>query len=338
MAFQAGGAHALDRALESIAYAYAEMTRVPATAIWEKPGRDAPIRMEKTFTVVPARCRAGDRLQHLPDLELLARPVRLARHRQRRSWSSRTRARCCRSPSRSRSPRRCWPRRASTPTWSRWPPRTRPTGSLRCSPCDPRSSWSTSPASQRLRRTGSRSTPRQATVFTEKSGVNAVVIDSTDSFKSMCFNLGFSLALYTGQMCTTPQNLFIPSRRHRDRRRATSPSPTLPRASTAALAKLLGDDARAVELLGGVVNDGVLERLDVGRVGRRGARRVARGRAPGLRRRRRAHPGAGRRSTRRRRRRYEQECFGPVSFLIETSGTAASIDAVPADRASSMAR
>ena len=29
MAFQAGGAHALDRALEAIAYAYAEMTRTP---------------------------------------------------------------------------------------------------------------------------------------------------------------------------------------------------------------------------------------------------------------------------------------------------------------------
>src|SRR3954468_5400254 len=53
MAFQAGGAHALDRALESIAYAYREMTSVPRTAIWEKPGRDAPVRMEKTFTVVP---------------------------------------------------------------------------------------------------------------------------------------------------------------------------------------------------------------------------------------------------------------------------------------------
>ncbi|MEJ7706343.1 MAG: hypothetical protein WKF82_03085 [Nocardioidaceae bacterium] len=53
MAFQAGGAHALDRALEAIAYAYAEMTRVPATVIWEKPGRDAPIRMQKTYTVVP---------------------------------------------------------------------------------------------------------------------------------------------------------------------------------------------------------------------------------------------------------------------------------------------
>ena len=54
MAFQAGGAHALDRALESIAYANAEMTRHPATADWEKPaGKGDPLRMSKTFHVVP---------------------------------------------------------------------------------------------------------------------------------------------------------------------------------------------------------------------------------------------------------------------------------------------
>ncbi|MGN6132718.1 MAG: aldehyde dehydrogenase family protein, partial [Nocardioidaceae bacterium] len=53
MAFQAGGANALDRALESVAYAYEEMTRVPATVVWEKPGKGEPLRMEKTFTVVP---------------------------------------------------------------------------------------------------------------------------------------------------------------------------------------------------------------------------------------------------------------------------------------------
>src|SRR3954451_6380735 len=52
MAFQAGGAHALDRALEAIAYAWVEMTRTPRTAVWEKPGK-APVTMEKTFTVVP---------------------------------------------------------------------------------------------------------------------------------------------------------------------------------------------------------------------------------------------------------------------------------------------
>ena len=61
MAFQAGGAHALDRALESIAYAYAEMTRVPATAIWEKPGRDAPDPDGEDVHRRPARPRAGRR-------------------------------------------------------------------------------------------------------------------------------------------------------------------------------------------------------------------------------------------------------------------------------------
>src|SRR5918997_4360522 len=54
MAFQAGGAHALDRALEAVAYAYAEMTRHPESAEWEKPaGKGDPLRMRKTFHVVP---------------------------------------------------------------------------------------------------------------------------------------------------------------------------------------------------------------------------------------------------------------------------------------------
>src|SRR3954451_164645 len=54
MAFQAGGAHALDRALEALAYAYQEMTRTPAHADWTKPaGKGEPLRMTKTFHVVP---------------------------------------------------------------------------------------------------------------------------------------------------------------------------------------------------------------------------------------------------------------------------------------------
>ena len=60
---------------------------------------------------------------------------------------------------------------------------------------------------------------RQAIVFTEKAGVNTVVIDSTDDFKAMCQNLAFSFSLYTGQMCTAPQNVYLPVGRDRDRRR-----------------------------------------------------------------------------------------------------------------------
>src|SRR5260221_668510 len=54
MAFQAGGPHAQDRALEAVAYAWEELRRVPAQALWEKPqGKNEPIRMEKHYRVVP---------------------------------------------------------------------------------------------------------------------------------------------------------------------------------------------------------------------------------------------------------------------------------------------
>ncbi|MBC8125411.1 MAG: aldehyde dehydrogenase family protein [Candidatus Kapabacteria bacterium] len=47
------------------------------------------------------------------------------------------------------------------------------------------------------------------TVFTEKAGVNCVILDSTDDLDKSLENLAFSLTLYSGQMCTAPQNIFI---------------------------------------------------------------------------------------------------------------------------------
>ena len=49
-----------------------------------------------------------------------------------------------------------------------------------------------------------------AVVFTEKAGVNCVVIDSTDDYGAMLKNLAFTLSLYSGQMCTTTQNIYVP--------------------------------------------------------------------------------------------------------------------------------
>lgn len=46
--------------------------------------------------------------------------------------------------------------------------------------------------------------------FTEKAGVNSVILDSTQDLKATMQNLAFSVALYSGQMCTRPQNFFIP--------------------------------------------------------------------------------------------------------------------------------
>ena len=54
MAFQAGGPNAQDRGLEAVAYAVAEMIRVPRKVAWEKPqGKGEPIRLAKTFRIAP---------------------------------------------------------------------------------------------------------------------------------------------------------------------------------------------------------------------------------------------------------------------------------------------
>ncbi|HEU0128264.1 MAG TPA: aldehyde dehydrogenase family protein, partial [Pseudonocardiaceae bacterium] len=165
----------------------------------------------------------------------------------------------------------------------------------------------------------------QAVVFTEKAGVNAVIIDSTDSFKGMCFNLAFSLALYSGQMCTAPQNLYLPADGVETDEGHKSVDDVVAGLSKA-FEKLVGDDARAVELLGGVVNEGILERLSAVRTSQGSvvieSREVT-------------HPvfadavvrtptvvllDVGDAST------YEQEWFGPVSYLVTTGSTHESIE------------
>lgn len=47
-------------------------------------------------------------------------------------------------------------------------------------------------------------------VFTEKAGVNSVILDSVADLDAVMQNLAFSASLYSGQMCTAPQNIFIP--------------------------------------------------------------------------------------------------------------------------------
>jgi phenylacetic acid degradation protein paaN len=160
---------------------------------------------------------------------------------------------------------------------------------------------------------------RQAVVFTEKAGVNTVVIDSTSSFASMCQNLAFSFALYTGQMCTAPQNVYLPADGI-DTDEGHKSVADVAAGLGAALDKLLGDDARAVELLGGVVNGGVLARLS--EAASHGEVLVASRTVTHP-----AYPDATVRTptiiglTSEDSDVYEAECFGPVAYLIATAST-----------------
>jgi len=47
-------------------------------------------------------------------------------------------------------------------------------------------------------------------VFTEKTGVNSIIVDSGNDLDKIAQNIAFSITLYSGQMCTAPQNIFVP--------------------------------------------------------------------------------------------------------------------------------
>ena len=161
-------------------------------------------------------------------------------------------------------------------------------------------------------------------VYTEKAGVNTIVVDSTDNLRGVLGNLAFSLTLYSGQMCTTPQNIYVPREGITTEEGQVS-FEDFGTKLAAAVGKLTGDDARAVELLGATVNDGVRANAaglaalaeEAGGTVVLDSREVTHPaypdavvRAPGL-----VSMDASREDV------YTQECFGPVTFLIGTSGT-----------------
>ena len=244
MAFQAGGPHAQDRALEAVAYAYAEMTRTPRQArLGEAAGQARRRCGDQDLHRRAARHRAGHRLQHLPDLELLPGPVRLPGHRQRRSSSSRTRARCCRSRSPSRSRARCWPRPASTPNLVALAAERPGEGIAK--------TLAARPEIRIIDYTGStafgdwlEANARQAQVYTEKAGVNTVVIDSTDDYAGMLSQPGVLPVPLQRPDVHHPAEPADPPRRHHHRRRATRAStrsaPTSPRRSAGCSATTRG--------------------------------------------------------------------------------------------------
>jgi len=323
MAFQAGGPHAHDRALEAIAYAYAEMTRHALEATWEKSqGKRPPQRMTKRFTVVPRGvalvigCHTFPTWNSYPGLFaslVTGNPVVIKPHPGAVLPLAITVA----------IAREVLVEAGFSPDLVTLAPERPGEGLAKV-------------LAQRdevrlIDYTGStgfgtwleRNAP-QAAVFTEKAGVNTVVLDSTDDYRGMLANLAFSLSLYSGQMCTTPQNLLVP----RDGIVADGEPRSvddLARDLAAAVDGLLGDDARATAVLGAIVNDGVRARLDAASTYGDvvlASRAVTHPEFPGatVRTPTVVRVDAADRDT------FLQECFGPVAFLVTTDGTEASID------------
>lgn len=161
-------------------------------------------------------------------------------------------------------------------------------------------------------------------IHTEEAGVNSIVIDSTSDFRGMCQNVAFSLSLYTGQMCTAPQNVFVPKDGiDTDEGRKSFDE------VTAALAKgidrLLSDPDRAAAVLGAVQNPATVARVDevagLGRV----VRPSSSVEIPGFPGARTATPLILAVDAVADEAAYTEERFGPISFVVATAGTADSI-------------
>ncbi|MGW7572696.1 phenylacetic acid degradation protein PaaN [Streptomyces sp. NPDC054765] len=326
MAFQAGGPHAQDRGLEAVAYAYAEQVRTPQQAPWSKPqGKRDPLELAKSFTAVPRGvalmigCNTFPTWNGYPGLFAslaTGNPVLVKPH-----------------------PRAVLPLALTVKVAREVLSEAGFPADLVCLAVDRpdeglAKTLAVRPEVRIIDYTGStafgdwlETHARQAQVFTEKAGVNTVIIESTDDYKGMLSNLAFSLSLYSGQMCTTPQNLLIP-RDGITTDAGPKPFDEVVSDLAAAVSGLLGDDARANALLGAIVNPQVKERIDaaagLGEVAL-ASREVANPEFPGATVRTPvivkldgAEPDSEAA--------YLSECFGPVSFAVAVDSAAAAVD------------
>jgi phenylacetic acid degradation protein paaN len=260
MAFQAGGPHAQDRGMEAVAYAYMEQVRTPDNAEWTKPqGKRDPLALTKQFTPVPRGialligCNTFPTWNGYPGLfaSLATGNAVLVKPHPRAVLPLALTVQVARE----------------VLAEAGFDPNLVALAAERPGE-DIAKTLAVRPEIRIIDYTGStafgdwlETNARQAQVYTEKAGVNTVIVESTDNYKGMLSNLAFSLSLYSGQMCTTPQNLLIP----RDGIR-TEEGPRSYDEVVADLARsvggLLGDDARANALLGALVNPDVKARLE----------------------------------------------------------------------------
>lgn len=322
MAFQAGGTHAQDRGLEAVAYAYEAMTRTPTQVRWTKPqGKRDPLEMDKTFHVVPRGLALMIGVSTFPTWNgypgmfaslVTGNPVVVKPHPHTILPLAITVSVCQEVL-----------KEAGFDPW------------LVSMVVDTREAPITKDLALRpeirvIDYTGSspfgewlEQNCHQAQVYTEKAGVNCIVIDSTDNLKAMTQNLAFSLSLYSGQMCTAPQDLFVP----RDGIQTDQGHLSFDQVTEAlaeGVRKFLSDNDRATAVLGAIQSEDTVQRIGKARsLGKVVLDSESREHPqfPGAR----IHTplilsvDAADESV------YQEELFGPISVLVATDSTEDSI-------------
>ena len=323
MAFQAGSAHALDRGLEAVAYAWREQSFVPTTATWEKPqGKNPALVMKKHFEIVGrgiglvigcgtfptwntypglfAALSTGNAVivkPHSNGILPAAITVRTIRAVLAENGIDPNLVTLCVAEKRSVT-----------------------------------QALSQHESVKSIDFTGSNvfgewliDNCRQAQVYAELAGVNNVVIESTDNYKAMLGNLAFTLSLYSGQMCTTTQAVIVPAEGIETDQGRKSYDEVCADLG-AAIERFLGKPEVAHAVLGAMQSTATAERVDLANSGQLGKVVLASSklenpdfpnadvRTPVLL----AVDAADEAS-------YMEERFGPISFVVKADSAAGAL-------------
>lgn len=323
MAFQAGGPHAQDRALEAIAYAWKAMADVPAEARWEKPqGKNPPLVMRKHFEIVGRGvalvigCATFPTWNTYPGLfAALAtgNPVIVKPHPNAVLPAALT-VQILREVLAEQG----LDQNLVTLALSQDPAHTQ--------------ALAQHPAVASIDFTGStafghwlRDHAPQARLYAEMAGVNGVIVDSTDQYAAMLNNLAFTLTLYSGQMCTTTQTIYVPQdgittdQGHKSFEQVGKDL-------AAAIDQLVSNPRVATAVLGAVCAPETVQRIaQASTTGTLllASRTLAHPEYPNAR----IHTPALIALTQHDRATWGSECFGPVSFVVATASRDASLRA-----------
>jgi phenylacetic acid degradation protein paaN len=207
MAFQASGPHAADRALEAIAAGYEELNRFPQTALWDKPMGKFNLKINKEWRAVPKGVSVVIGCSTFPTWNsvtgiygslITGNPVIVKPH-----------------------PGAILPIAIFVAEIQN----VLAENNLDVNICQLGADTFTKMITKELAEhpdvklidfTGNSQFGNYLeeipgkTVFTEKTGVNSVIVDSVEDADKVAANLAFSINLYSGQMCTAPQNFYIP--------------------------------------------------------------------------------------------------------------------------------
>lgn len=321
MAFQAGGPHAQERALEAVAYAWLAMSATPAQAYWEKQQGKQTHALKKHFTVVGRGialvigCSTFPTWNTYPGLfAALAtgNPVIVKPHPNAVLPAAITVSIL----------RNVLAEQGLDPNLV----------TLAASPNQQVTQYlATHSSVLSIDYTGGNAFghwlsehARQARVYAEMAGINGVIVESTDNYAGMLRNLAFTLSLYSGQMCTTPQNIYLPKAGiQTDLGHKTFEQ--FGQDLAAAINQLLADPATAQSVLGAIASLQTLERIHA--VNHNGYNLILAAKTV-------QHtqfPKAKMRTptliavTEEEAEVYEKECFGPITYLVATHSSAGAV-------------